>query len=165
MEEKKDIFEYLKKREIESPSKDFFDNLADKVIEESSNAAPVVPIFRKVFYWTAAAAAVIVVVLLLVPKNNPLETDVLAELAEIPKDELLAYVDENIDEFETDLIVDAMSEEELSEISFAIENGEVSQEVQSESTIIEFNDIERDDILKYFESEGIELDDIEDSFI
>ena len=86
--------------------------------------------------------------------------------------EVYNYIDENIDDFETDLIVEAMNESSVDELTFVEpeEDEPTPSETSSETTTVEtisFDDIDAEDILNYFNEEGINSEDFEDddSFI
>ena len=162
MEENKDIFDYLKVNKVEGPNSFYFESLANSVIEKSQANTKVIPLYRKPITWVSAAAASIAVILLVNLFNQPTENgNVLLALNDIPHNEIEAYVSENIDDFDTDLIAEFIDEENLN-----ITEVESVQEIQTEK-IIDFEEITAKDILDYLDDEEIELEDLQDeeSFI
>lgn len=162
MKEKEDIFSHLQKRQIDTPSKEYFVDLADRIIEGKSKPK-VIPIQRRVLIWTSSVAAVLMVALFLT--NTSTESDVFAELNDIPTDELLAYLEEHIDEFETELFAESLTEEELKyldeEISFDLK--EITYlETKKE---IQFENVSPSEINEYLELEDLDLEDLENDFI
>ena len=165
MKETEDIFEYLKKRKIETPSKDYFDALAASVIEQESKETKVIPIGRKIFYWSTAAAAILVVGFFLFNIPRQTQTNILAQLDDVSTEELILYVYENIDDFDTEQLGETLSDEEIDELDeeLSIEMLDISYVESSES--ISFDDIDEQEILDYLELEDIDLDELENDFI
>ena len=165
MKENEDIFEHLKKRKIETPSKDYFDALAASVIEQESKETKVIPIGRKIFYWSTAAAAILVVGFFLFNIPQQTETNILAQLDDVSTEELISYVDENIDDFDTEQLGETLSDEEIDKLDeeLSIEMSDISYVESSES--ISFDDVDEQDILDYLELEDIDLDELENDFI
>ncbi len=165
MKENEDIFEHLKKRKIETPSKDYFDALAASVLEKESKETKVIPIGRKIFYWATAAAAILVIGFFLFNIPQQTETNILAQLDDVSTEELIAYVDENIDDFDTDQLGETLSDEEIDKLDeeLSLEMSDISYVESSES--ISFEDIDEQDILDYLELEDIDLDELENDFI
>ena len=165
MKENEDIFEHLKKRKIETPSKDYFDALAASVIEQESKKTKVIPIGRKIFYWSTAAAAIVIIGFFLFNIPQQTETNILAQLDDVSTEELIAYVDENIDDFDTDQLGETLSDEEIDKLDeeLSLEMSDISYVESSES--ISFEDIDEQDILDYLELEDIDLDELENDFI
>ena len=166
MEKNKDIFDYIKKKEISTPDASYFEALAKDVMKK--NEVKIIPFYKKPATWIAVAATLILS--LLIVQNlgdDDEEVNVLAELDTISDTELLAYIDNNIDEFDAEMIVESFSEESLDNVRFEINSSvdEVSSESSSEEVEINFDGIEVDDILKYLEDEDIDLDDLDNSFI
>jgi hypothetical protein len=162
MEENKDIFDYLKVNKIGGPDASYFENLANSVIEKSQSNTPIIPLYRKPITWISAAAASIAILLLVNLFNQPDEPgNVLLALNDIPSNEIEAYVSENIDDFDTELIVEYIDEESL-----ITQEKEDKQEIEVEKTI-DFEEITAKDILDYFDHEEIELEELQDeeSFI
>ena len=165
MKENEDIFEHLKKRKIETPSKDYFDALAASVIEQESKETKVIPIGRKIFYWSTAAAAILVVGFFLFNIPRQTQTNILAQLDDVSTEELILYVYENIDDFDTEQLGETLSDEEIDELDeeLSIEMLDISYVETSES--ISFDDIDEQEILDYLELEDIDLDELENDFI
>ncbi len=165
MKKNEDIFEHLKKRKIETPSKDYFEALAESVIKQESKAPKVIPIGRKVLYWSTAAAAILVIGFFLFNLPQQPATNILAQLEDVSTEELIAYVDENIEDFDTDQLGETLSDEEIDKLNeeINIEMSDISFVESSEP--ISFEDIDEQDILDYLELEDIDLDELENDFI
>lgn len=176
MEEKKDIFDFIEKRPIETPDASYFKDLADKVIMEANDEpdehqAKVIPLYRRSIVWISGVAAAILVAFLMLPEStnptNPIEP---VASDEPSRAEVLAYVNENIDDFDEELLVEYIAIKNLG--SEPVLSGDSEPEEEPLETIIEtetkdlqesLKNISDEEILEYLEMEG-ELDD-EDEFI
>jgi hypothetical protein len=178
MEEKKDIFDFIKKRPIETPDADYFKNLADKVIadaaeEPEESKAKIIPFYRRSTVWTSAIAAAILVAFLMLPEevivSNSSEG---VDFSDLTKKEVLAYVDENIDDFDEELLAEFIATNQL-DMDPMIDANEIEIEDPSES-IIEtetrelqesLESISEDEILQYLQEEGYDSEDEDDLFL
>jgi hypothetical protein len=145
------------------PNKAYFDALAQNVIR--SQKVKIIPFYKRPITWIGAAAA-IVLILMVVKFDSPkelVERDVLSALDDIPRDVILAYVEDNIDDFDIELIAEIIPSSAL-EIEKK-EGKSVNHEKPIES--VSFDNITRDEILKYLEDEELDFSDLEDedSFI
>lgn len=179
MEEKNDIFDHLKPGKTPIPDASYFENLAKSVIDSQKEVpakkeTPIVPLYKRPALWIGAVAAVFIAGFLIVNfgKTAELDSDPLLALNDVSNTEVYNYIDENIDDFETDLIVEAMNESSVDELTFVEpeEDEPTPSETSSEATTVEtisFDDIDAEDILNYFNAEGIDSEDFEDddSFI
>ena len=165
MKENEDIFDHLKKRKIETPSKYYFDALVASVIKQELKETKVIPIGRKILYRSTAAAAILLIGLFLFNTRHQQERNILAQLDDVSTEELISYVDENIDDFDTDQLGETLSDEEIDKLDeeLSIEMSDISYVESSES--ISFDDIDEQDILDYLELEDIDLDELENDFI
>lgn len=171
MEEKNDIFDHLKPRETPIPDASYFESMAKSVIE-SQKKSPIIPLYKRPVVWLSAVAAIFIAGILIVNFSATSDTnsDPLLALNDVSSDELYAYIDENIDDFETDLIVEALNESSVDEMNF-IEPEPVEQIKPKAEKInpepISFDEVDSKDILDYFNEEGIDSDEFEDddSFI
>ena len=166
MENKKDILDHLKVNKIESPGPEYFSNLAKDVIISQKKETKIIPLYKKASFWISAAAASIIVVLVLNFKGNQSQENVLLALNDVSTESIHAYVEDNIEDFEEELIAEFVSEESIaSEEILPIEMAEdVAVVVQEE---IKLEEVQEEDILKYFEDEEIDLFDLmeDESFI
>jgi hypothetical protein len=179
MEEKKDIFDFIEKRPIETPDADYFKNLADTVIAKAADApvkseAKIIPLYRRPVFWLSSAAAAVLVAFLLLPENpNIIPTTIAGDpFQDLSKKEVLAYVDENIEDFDEDLLaefipvsqldmnpmVDTETQESENPIETIIETE--TQELQES-----LESISQDEILQYLQEEGFDSEDEDDLFL
>ncbi|MDG1333118.1 MAG: hypothetical protein P8P74_12365 [Crocinitomicaceae bacterium] len=178
MEEKNDIFDHLKPRKTPIPDASYFEALANSVIESQKEKAPaapketkIIPLYKRPSLWIGAVAAVFIAGILIINFNETTEidSDPLLALNDVSSNDVYEYIDENIEDFETDLIVEALNESTVNEMSFV--EPETTESAPEETKIItsepvSFDQIDSDDILDYFNEEGIDSEDFEDdSFI
>lgn len=156
-----DIFEYLKKRTIETPNPEYFESLAQKIIAEQPTPLRRVSPIKRILLWSSAAAAILLVVLL-IPNDAPAEKVNLAlELNEIPEADVLSYVNEHLDEFETELLVAAVPNENIETVSLVTETDPIDNSTISQ-TPVNFDALDTDDILEYLENEGLDIYDLDE---
>ncbi len=171
MEEKNDIFDHLKPRKTPIPDASYFESMAESVIA-SQKKTPIIPLYKRPIVWISAVAAVFIAGILVVNFSTSAENNFhpLLALNDVSSDELYTYIDENIDDFETDLIVEALAESKIDQMNFIqpepTEQVEATSEITSPESI-SFEEINSSDILDYFNDEGIDSEDFEDenSFI
>ncbi len=164
MEKEKDIFDHIKPRKIEVPDTAYFKQLTEKVVEE--NRVKVVPFYRKPIAWVGAAAAVVAIVLLsnLFTNDPVVDSNPLLALNECSKAEISAYIEDNLHAFDSDLLEEYVPEDSLEIDLILIEE---ASSTQHEEPTISLDEIDKQDILDYFDEYEIdpyELDD-EDIFI
>ncbi|MCR9171657.1 MAG: hypothetical protein NXI10_04145 [bacterium] len=188
MEEKKDIFDFIEKRPIETPDSSYFKDLADKVITDASasrlrsmpsesdqiNSATnhqkskIVPLYRKPIVWISGVAAAVLVAVLLIPDSSNPRTEVIPTSSLEPsKAEVLAYVNDNIDDFDEELLVEYIAMKNLDAATSTSQ--EVEEDAEPLETMIKtetkelqesLQNISDEEILEYLESEGaLEEDD------
>jgi hypothetical protein len=172
MSEEKNILDHIKPRKVEAPDQSYFKALANEIIEKESDSGKVIPMWRKPVIWITSAAAVSALIIFSTQFSKPQnETDVLLALNEISNEEIFNYIDENIEEFDTELIASFVDENDKS-ISFATEpnytdSTQVKKDPKTNDTNIIPESIDRDAILDYLEDQEINLDELSDdeSFI
>lgn len=162
MENNKDMFDYLKPRRSETPESSYFKQLAESVID--SQKTKVIPFYKKTIAWVSAAAACIAILVTVQLSSNNTTNDVLLSLDTCSIEEIEKYVADNIDDFDTELISEFIPVNSITPLEYtnAIE---IQHEGSNESLPIEFDNINNDDILDYFESQNYDLEDIEDLLI
>lgn len=167
MNEEKDIFDFIEKRKADMPNKAYFDNLAQGIID--SQKTKITPLYKRPITWVSAVAAAILV-FFIVNFNAPGELpghDQSISFNDISRAELLAYVDENIEEFDIEMIAEFVPVDELNAKYEALESA-MSEEVEVHPLeTMTLENITKEDILEYLNDEGLDFSDLEDedSFI
>lgn len=155
MEENKDILSHIQPKKINVPEMDYFESLAKQIDLEQK--AKIRPLYKHPIFIGGIAAAILGIAFFIF-KPSQEQINPLNQLAKIPSENIYAYISENIDEFEEEEIAMSLSTEQL-------QKEEVKTE-EVEKSNITINDLTPEEILLYFESEGIDFEDIdEESFI
>lgn len=181
MKEEKDIFDYIQPRKTEVPNADYFKQLTQKVVEEqksdeTSKPGKVIPLYKRPVTWIGVAAAAVVTFLVInVNQGGPEGSGDLLAMSDISSEEAYQYVDEHLDEFDTELLLEAIPASDLEpheETDPPEKKEEEKKEEKTETTPstekISLEDIDTEDILRYLEEQGIdpeELEEDEDEFI
>lgn len=154
MENPNNLFNQVKVRKVDVPYADYFNQLADAVIERKAIKTKVIPMYKRPLVWVTSAAAVVAVLVVFkyVDTDEPSMNLELA-LSEISTDEILAYVNENVDDFDTDLIIEVVPMEN------AFLNSDVD-EIKSTESIISVETISDSEIIEYLLDEDIDLDEL-----
>jgi hypothetical protein len=161
MEEQKDIFDYLKPQKIETPEQGYFDQLAKNVID--SQMPKIVPLYKKPIFWLSSAAAVIAIVVVFNFDNSPEESNnVLLALNDIPQQDVYAYIDENIDDFDEELLAEFIEVNTIEAVDFTPEVKSNPVETVSDPAL-NFDDIDTEDILEYLRNEEIDIYDLDET--
>lgn len=164
MNNEKDIFNFIKAKKVDVPDTTYFESLADNII--SKNSVKVIPIYKKPLFWmsSAAAAVIILFVAFNFTDTNTIQDKPLLALNDIDNDLVYSYVHENINDFDTELLTEFISETAIDSDN-STETEPVSETVEDntvESNTITLENISSEDILNYFESEEIDISDLED---
>ena len=163
METKKDIFDYLKPRKKIVPDQSYFDQLSANVLAHEK--VKVVPLYRKPIFWLSSAAAAITIIMLVNIKTEiPNSVNPMIALNEISSEELFAYVNDNIEDFDTEMLTEIIPSDNIEEIDLVATDKIVVDEVPSE-TELNFDSIQQEEILEYILNEEIDIYDIEEIFI
>tara|TARA_B110000503_G_scaffold70903_1_gene110177 strand:- start:1707 stop:2222 length:516 start_codon:yes stop_codon:yes gene_type:complete len=162
MDQEKNIFDHLKAKDTFTPDASYFEQLADKVIEQKSSVTKIVPLYKKPMVWLVATAASIAFILMLnIPSSE--SSNVLLAFNEISTEEIQVYIEQNIDEFDTSLLTEYILPETLKQKKEINITPEIEYAITpNKTTDIDFETIEQDDILKYFEDEEIDIYDLDD---
>jgi len=148
MEENKDIVQFIQAKKTEVPSGEYFENLANIILEK--HVAPtvkVIPFYKKpVFKWMAAAAAIGPFILYFALQDSSQnQNDVLAGMNELSKNDIHAYMMENQERFHIDEVVEMTDLKTIER--FSLES--TSFNTTENSSI--FNEISKDEIESYLE--------------
>ena len=171
MEEKRDIFDHLKVVKPSVPDDSYFESLAQTVIASQAKTK-VIPLYKRPIVRISAVAAILLISLQVVNLNATKvdeNQDPLLALNAISSDELYEYINENIDDFDTEMIVDALDDQAIDELtsktSQALQTAAGTSDAPSKAEKplpVSFDDIDVDDILEYFEKEGIDPEELEE---
>lgn len=156
MENPNNIFDQVQKRKITVPESAYFDSMADSII--SQQAPKIVPLYKKPLVWISSAAAVALIAITIQLSTSTEESmNLQTALNDIPHETILAYVSENIDDYEIDEIAEIIPDQTIQDI-------EVFKPivVESESNL-SFENISNEEIMEYLLEEGVDLEDMNES--
>lgn len=157
--QEKDIFNHIKPKTEATPDASYFEELAKLTLEHEKPKTKVIPLYKKPLFWLIASAASIALLLLVYPTSVEEDNTTLLAMNDFSKEEIINYVDENIEEFDTYLFSQYLTDEIIEEDKTIIY---VEMETVESEKIEELEEIELDDILEYFEYEEIDIDELED---
>lgn len=174
METNKNIVDFMKPRERESISDNYLNGLVSNVMAtvQQQETVKIIPFYKKTVFWLSNVAAVIVLVILI--QFNRQSTTVVCDFDSVSETELLAYVEDNIEDFDQELLMHYVSLKKenvfMDEKMDKPEN--VSSDVSKTHTELtkeskfdknQFNEINKEDILDYLEEEELNYDDLQES--
>lgn len=152
-QEQKNILDHLKVKPVNEISEAYFVDLAHKSV---TNKKKIVSL--KFAVWSAAAAIALLLVSL--PLLNQGDSDGNKySFNLITASEALAYVDEHINEFDDDMIIEFITNEKIAVPEINIETNKqkfISEPIES------LEEIDTESILEYLIYEGIEDDNIDE---
>lgn len=168
MKEEKDIFDFLEKRPIQTPEKDYFSQLAKKAMEHADQEQPVVkiiPLYKRPLLWAASSAAAVMLLFLWNTKTETPKTIAAFGMKDLSKKEILAYVDANIEDFDEEMLMEFIPENRMNfeaSSSIEIEVESLPKTTNNTNLTRSLESISNDEILEYLQDESIDLDDLED---
>lgn len=155
METNKTIFDFIRSKKVAAPDDEYFNQLAEKIIAQSSKK--VVPLYKKPFVkWMAAAAVILPLGIYFMFQNSSpaIET---TNFSTLSKDEIHSYISNNLEEFNTDEIIEMVDTQTIDELR----KETVTLTIQSEQSF--FSTLTTDEIKSYFEMENIELEEFDEN--
>lgn len=155
MENPNNIFDQVNPRKIDVPEGDYFKQMASSIIANQKATPKVVPLYKKPVLWiTSVAATIALIIVFNMNASNEKTFNIQLAFSEVSTNEIISYVDENIDEFELSEITVAIPESKLNEM-------EKSQTVSSENeNNLSFENISDEEIIEYLLDEDVELDEL-----
>ena len=160
MEEQKNILDHITPKKPSMPPSEYFEGLAAHVTKEQQSN--IIPFYKKPIVWIGSAAAVTIGIVLLTSIFSPAidSNDPLLALQEIPTEEIMDYLQENIDDID-----ELEIEEAISEASLSVAPTPKNDHIEASTINVEevtFDDINTEDILNYLNQEGIDPSELED---
>ncbi len=168
MEQKKNIIEFIKPRERQVIENDYLSSLAANAIllAEKQQSKSKRRIIKRMLFWTSTAAAVVFIFFQIDNSNQPVKCD----FNSISTSEMYAYIDENIDDFDENLIVKYLkidytdtTKKSNSTAPLEMKSNIPTEKINTELKSDPFENIDVQDILKYLENEGITEEELEES--
>ena len=162
MENNKNILDFIKPREREDISDAYFENMASRITSENKKTIvkKLTPTYKKPIFWLSSIAAVFIGLIVLGFFSSE-EIQLSSHLSSPTQSELLAYVDENIDNFDQDILMRyiPLNENEIPEVKEETSNGHTNSKIEKIQLL---EDINKEDVLQYLSSEELTIADLED---
>lgn len=157
MNEQRNILDDLKAKKIAIPDEAFFKSLATKAIQNSvpKKSVKIVPLVAVVL---SAAAALVLIFWILGSKsiNDSINEETIS-FASLEDEEILAYVETNIDDFEEDELSDLVVLSVKNSVDITIKEGKIEQvNVEFEEMISSLSD---EEIMSFLEDQSSEEDE------
>lgn len=125
---------------------------------------------RPLFWITSAAAAAILIIAIRLVINEPLPSKI--SFSSLSNDEILTYIDANIDDFDEEMLTEAYESlliyEQLTDTTKkrTITVKEVKTEtVPSSGTAVTFESLSEEDIMNYLKSQEMTEEELEESIV
>lgn len=148
------IIDELQKQPTQLPADDYFLQLKSDVLGKLPKGK-IVPLYRR--WWMIGSAAASVVILLLVTFIRPevQEQPTGPDWDSVTREELFAYVDENIADFETEAIAAQLSEIPNWTANASSSNSAIRTEKEKRTDEL-FQQLNSEEILNYLQEENLE---------
>jgi hypothetical protein len=157
------IIDELKVNRAPMPSDDFFADFKDTVLEKiaQEQTAKIVPLYKRWYSWTAVAAAVALI--FTVTWNSPTVTPSAKkepiDFASLTREDVLEYMEEHIEDFEAEMLAEQMDSIPTWNVAETNTSTAVVSNRQQGKNDHLFDNLDKEDILKYLEEESIDLDE------
>lgn len=159
MEEQNDIFSFITSKKEDVPDEIYFTALAEKIIQEQKSTSKVIQLYKKPFFRWAVAASIILPLAIYFISQGTSEASsnqsVLLGLNDIPQEDIHTYIMENMEEFNLSEVSEMVTESTLE--SFEVKT--VTLETNTTSDF--FESLSTDEIESYFDSQDIDIEDLE----
>lgn len=159
------IIDELKKGTTPLPGDDYFAQLKSNLMRHTE-PVPVIPIYRRLWFVSSAAAAcVLLTVSIFVYKGKPTTDNTAGNVNwnSVSREDVLAYIQDNIEEFETEAIaahLDTIPDWKHTAVVPATDSLGIPHSSKGNSDYEQlFNDLDKEEILKYLQEEAVDIDD------
>ncbi len=167
--ENKNILSKLNKVPVQVPNDDFFEALKVHVVDKINTETRIVPFYKRMSFRAAATIAILIAIgsVYFLQKNPKPEIQpsqsAKVDFNSLSKQDILAYIEENSEDFETEDLASVLGEIPSIENTSKENNSENakpnSNKVKSNSTQKLLQELDDEDILKYLEEQGEDLDE------
>lgn len=155
MENPNNIFDQVNPRKIDVPEGDYFKQMANSIIANQKATPKIIPLYKKTVFWiTSVAATITLIIVFNMNASNEKTFNIQLALNEVSANEIISYVDENIDEFELSEITVAIPENKLNEM------GTSNTDSSENENNLSFENISEEEIIEYLLDEDVEMDEL-----
>jgi hypothetical protein len=163
MKTNKDIIDFIQPRKREEIGDDYFNNLTAKIILENNknSKSKIVTFYKKPIFWMSSVAAILIVMLIVRINENSIVNE--CDFNSVSNPELMAYVEDNIDEFDTEILGEYLPVE-LDTQNIKKENKIQESKIgnkEVDSDVDLFENLEKSDVLDYLDEEELTIEDLE----
>jgi len=168
MGKENNILDFIRPRKREELNESYFENMASSII--TSNKKVVVrkltPFYKKSVFWISSSAAVFIGIVTIQSLRANFKSGL--DFNSVSTTELLAYIDDNINEFDQELLIKYLPTQQS--INNITENQTINK-TATQSTAIQatpintselLENINQEDVLYYLESEELTIEDLEE---
>ncbi|ASS48963.1 MAG: hypothetical protein A3D31_05490 [Candidatus Fluviicola riflensis] len=160
------IIDELKKGTTPVPVDNYFAQLKQNIFDRLEPTVKIIPLYRKSWFITAVAASIALVIsLTFFFDGNETQQPSIADVDwnSVSRDEVLAYIDENIDDFETEALAQQLNS--IPEWSATVDitgtaSAGTNKTGKEDKYDRLFKDVDKQDILEYLEEEDIDLEEL-----
>lgn len=164
--ENENILSKLNKVPVQVPNDDFFESLKVHVVDKINTQTKIVPFYNRLSFKAAAAILILITIGAVyfskdTKQDPPAVQEAKVDFNSVSREDILAYIEENHEEFETEDIASVLSE--IPSINKEESNSnnlsEMVEKPKSGSTEKLWDELKDEDILRYLEEQGEELDE------
>lgn len=160
----KHIIDDLKVNATPLPSNEFFEQFKADMMKQVNEVQPetkIIPLYKRWYSWTSIAAAIALIITL-----NWNRTDVQTpnkqkvDFSSVSKAEILEYMEENIDDVEIAQLAEHLDEIPQVDLSNTVEtpSNDIADQPNNQKDDL-FEDLDKDEILKYLQEEDLDLEE------
>ncbi|MES2554691.1 MAG: hypothetical protein V4604_00995 [Bacteroidota bacterium] len=157
------IIDELKKGTTPVPADDYFAQLKQNIFDQLEPTVKIVPLYRKSWFITTVAASIALIVSITFffdSNETPQPAVATVDWNSVSRDEVLAYIDENIDDFETEALAQQLNS--IPDWTADIRTTSIGTTKPGKEDKYDklFKDVDKQDILEYLEEEDIDLEEL-----
>lgn len=167
--ENKHIIDDLKVTPIQMPSDSYFEDLKKSILHEIGNDFPtasgikkkepgIISMYKRWYIWGSAAAILVFIILFPWNSTNSPTNSEPVNLSSVSDSEIYQYLNENIEDLDTETIALHLSEETMALNGSPDNQNQETPESVSQKSILP-DDIKDEEILDYLDDESGELDE------
>lgn len=164
IQENKHIIDDLKVAPIQMPSDSYFEDLKKNILDEikivdlKKEETRIIPMYKRWYIWGSAAAILAFAVLFSWNNTQSTPDSTPINLSSVSDDEIYRYLNENIEDLDTETISLHLSDDAMAQNGSAeSETPETKQTVSPGSTLLD--NVKDEEILDYLQDESGELDE------
>jgi hypothetical protein len=150
-----------KSKRPELPS-NYFDELTSSMMEHAKQypKAKKIALYRKPLFWIGSSAASL---LLIIGINSIWNTTTELSFDTLNQEEVLAYVEENIDDFDEELFIEVMNETLVESDTTKKVKSKTSATNSKSKETVSFETLTSEEILEYLNENELSIEELEET--